>query len=76
MRWSTERSRSALPLLAPGNDPSPGKPFDILMLLIQPGGRIRTEADFNGLFTASGLRLNRVIPTATQNSILEGVRAT
>jgi len=63
-------------LLAPGNDPSPGKPFDILMLLNQPGGRIRTEVEFNGLFTAAGLRLIRVIPTASPNSILEGVRAT
>jgi hypothetical protein len=62
-------------LLAPGNDPSPGKPFDILMLLNQPGGRIRTKAEFHQLFTASGLRLTRVLATASQNSILEGVRA-
>ena len=62
-------------LLAPGNDPSPGKPFDILMLLNQPGGRIRTEAEFHRLFSAAGLRLARVVPTASQNSILEGVRA-
>jgi hypothetical protein len=62
-------------ILAPGNDPSPGKPFDILMLLNQPGGRIRTEAEFHRLFSAAGLRLNRVIPTTSQNSVLEGVRA-
>ena len=53
---------------------SPATSFDILMLLNQPGGRIRTEAEFRALFTA-GLRLTRVIPTASPNSILECVRA-
>ena len=58
-----------------GNDPSPAKPFDILMMLTQPGALIRTEDEFRRLFTAAGLRLSRVIPTASQNSVLEGVRA-
>lgn len=62
-------------LMGPGNDPSPAKSFDILMLLNQPGGRIRTQAEFRGLFAAAGLRLTRVIPTASPNSILEAVRA-
>jgi hypothetical protein len=62
-------------LMGSTNDPSPAKPFDILMLLNQPGGRIRTEAEFRALFTDAGLRLARVIPTASPNSILEGVRA-
>ena len=62
-------------LMGSANDPSPSKPFDILMLLNQPGGRIRTEVEFRALFTAAGLRLTRVIPTASPNSILEGVRA-
>jgi hypothetical protein len=62
-------------LMPTGNDPSPAKTFDILMLLNQPGGRIRTEMEFRELFTASGLRLSRVVPTASPNSILEGVRA-
>jgi hypothetical protein len=60
-------------LMPAGNDPSPVKPFDILMLLNQ-SGRIRTEAEFRELFTAAGLRLTRIIPTASPNSILEGVR--
>jgi hypothetical protein len=60
-------------LMPTGNDPSPAKPFDILMLLNQ-SGRIRTEAEFRRLFTAAGLRLTRIIPTASPNSILEGVR--
>lgn len=63
-------------LLPPGNDPSPAKAFDVLMLLAQPrGARIRTEAEFRDLFAAAGLRLTRVIPTASPNTILEGVPA-
>ena len=62
-------------LMSPGNGPSPGKPFDILMLLNQRGGRIRTEAELRALFTAAGLRLMRVIATPSPNSILEGVPA-
>lgn len=62
-------------VLPPGSEPSPARAFDMLMLLNQPGGRIRTEAEFRDLFAAAGLRLTRVIPTASPNSIIEGVRA-
>jgi O-methyltransferase domain len=61
-------------LMPAGNDPSQAKPFDILMLLNQ-SGRIRTEAEFRELLTAAGLRLTRIIPTASPNSILEAVMA-
>jgi hypothetical protein len=47
--------------------------FDILMMLVHTGARIRTEAEFRNLF-AAGLRLTRVIPTPSPNSILEGMR--
>ena len=62
-------------VLPPGNDPSPAKVFDVLMLLAHEGGRVRTEAEFRNLFAAAGLRLARVISTASPNSILEGVPA-
>jgi hypothetical protein len=62
-------------LMPAGNDPSPAKPFDILMLLNQPGGRIRREPEFRELFNGAGLRLSRVVPTTSPNSIIEGVRA-
>jgi hypothetical protein len=62
-------------VMPPGNDPSPAKSFDLLMLLAHEGGRVRTEAEFHTLFAAAGLRLARVIGTASPNSILEGVRA-
>jgi hypothetical protein len=43
------------------------------MMVNNPGGRIRTEAEFRALFTAAGLRLSNVIATASPNTILEGV---
>jgi hypothetical protein len=62
-------------VLPPANEPSAGKVFDMLMLVNHPGGRIRTEAEFRELFGAAGLRVNRIIPTGSPNSILEGMRA-
>jgi hypothetical protein len=62
-------------VMPPGNDPSPARSFDLLMLLANEDGRVRTEAEFRDLFAAAGLRLARVIPTASPNSILEGVPA-
>jgi hypothetical protein len=58
-----------------GNAPSPARSFDLLMLLANEDGRVRTESEFRDLFTAAGLRLARVVPTASPNSILEGVPA-
>lgn len=61
-------------VIPPGNEPHPGKSFDILMMVIHPDARVRTEAEFAEIFKAAGLRLTRVIPTGLPNSILEGVR--
>jgi hypothetical protein len=58
-----------------GNEPSPAKAFDLLMLINHHGGRMRTPAEFRELFAACGLRLTRTIATASPNSILEGMRA-
>ena len=62
-------------VMPPGNDPSPAEGFDPLMLLAHGGGRVRPGARFRDLFAAAGLRLARIIPTASPNSILEGVPA-
>jgi hypothetical protein len=62
-------------VMPPGNDPSPAKAYDLYMLLAHAGGRVRSEAEFGDLFAAAGLRLARVIPTASPNSIVEGVPA-
>ena len=56
------------------NEPHIGKLLDIEMLLI-PGGNERTRAEFEELFSRSGLKLERIVPTATHLSIIEGVRA-
>lgn len=60
-------------VVPPGNDPGFGKWLDLMMLLV--GGRERTEEEYRRLFSAAGLMLHRVIPTASDVSILECVRA-
>jgi hypothetical protein len=49
--------------------------LDIEMLVMTVGGRERTEAEFGALFAASGLRLNRVVPTARPVCVIEAVPA-
>jgi hypothetical protein len=61
-------------VIQPGNDFSPAKFLDLQMLIF-PGGRERTEAQFRELLAASGWKLSRAIPTATQDSIIEGLTA-
>ena len=61
-------------VLPEGNEPHTGKLLDIEMLLV-PGGRERTAAQFEKLFTVAGLKLTDVVPTTTHLSIVEGVRA-
>jgi hypothetical protein len=60
-------------VIPPGNGPFFGKWLDLMMLLV--GGRERTEEEYRQLFSAAGLKLNRVIPTASEVSIIEGLRA-
>ncbi len=54
-----------------GNEPCFGKWLDLMMLLV--GGRERTEEEYGRLFSAAGLTLHRVIPTAMEVSIIEGL---
>jgi len=58
-------------VIGPPNAPDPKKFFDIAMMLI-PGGRERTEPEWNALFTASGFRLTRIVPTPGPHSVVEG----
>ncbi|MGD9692407.1 MAG: methyltransferase [Phycisphaerales bacterium] len=60
-------------VIPPGNEPHPSKMFDLIMLAI-PGGRERTRADYERLYSAAGLRVTRVVPTASPVSVVEGVR--
>lgn len=89
--WDDERSivilrhcRAAMPpagrvlvvesVIPPGDEPHPGKMLDVVMLAI-PGGRERTADEYERLFAAAGLRIERIVPTASPVSVIEGVVA-
>jgi SAM-dependent methyltransferase len=56
-----------------GNEPSPAKGLDLVMLTIE-GGKERTEKEYQELLEAAGLRLTRVIPTRSPFCIIEAVK--
>ena len=56
------------------NDAHIGKLVDIEMLIV-PGGIERTRTQFEELFGQAGLKLSKIVPTATPLCIVEGVRA-
>jgi hypothetical protein len=41
-------------------------------MLLMPGGRERTEAEYRDLYAAAGFRLTRIIPTESPVSVIEG----
>lgn len=53
-----------------GNDPSPSKLFDMVMMAL-PDGMERSEAQFRAIFDASGFRLTGITPTASPVSVIE-----
>jgi SAM-dependent methyltransferase len=57
-----------------GDDADIGKFTDLEMLVLTPGGRERTEAEFRQLYEEAGLELARVIPTRSLKCIVEGIR--
>jgi hypothetical protein len=59
-------------VVPPGNEPSPAKLLDLLML-VYPGGLERTEDEHRRMLASAGFRLERVIPTASPVSILEAI---
>jgi hypothetical protein len=61
-------------VLQPGVATSFSKCMDLNML-VMTGGRERTEAEYTALLRSAGLRLTRVIPTYTEMSVIEAVRA-
>ena len=60
--------------VASGNGASFGKWLDLHMM-VAAGGLERTEAEYRRLFAAHGFRLTRVVPTAGDASVVEGVPA-
>jgi len=61
-------------VLPEGDTPHQGKMQDIVMLVF-PGGRERTEAEYASLLGKAGFRLNRVVPTTSVVSVVEAVPA-
>jgi hypothetical protein len=53
-----------------GNEPGLGKIIDLEML-VMPGGKERTEAEFRALFDRAGFTLTRVVPTKSPLSVVE-----
>jgi hypothetical protein len=58
-------------VIPPGNNSHPGKLSDLNMLVINSGGRERTEKEFRALFAASNFALTRVHPTGGEVSVIE-----
>jgi hypothetical protein len=54
-----------------GNDPCFGKLLDLMMLTV-PGGKERTQEEYQTLFQAGGFRLTRIVPTKAEVSVIEG----
>jgi hypothetical protein len=59
-------------VIKPGNSRDVNKFIDLQMLLINKGGRERTEQEFRKLFQNADLELLKIIPTASMFSIVEG----
>jgi hypothetical protein len=62
-------------VLKPSNEPDFGRAIDLEMLVMTPSGRERTESDFRRLLHRCDLRLNRILPLPSGNSIVEAVLA-
>lgn len=60
-------------VVPPGSEPHFSKFMDLNML-VMTGGRERSEGEFRRLYEASGFRLNRIVPTESPFSVIEGVR--
>ena len=61
-------------VIVDGNGQDFGKLLDIEML-VSPGGKERTAAEYEELFSRAGLRLTRIIPTKSPYSVIEAVAA-
>ena len=55
-----------------GNLYSAGKLFDVVML-VMTGGKERTAEEYRLLLAGAGFRINRVIPTSSELSIIEAL---
>lgn len=58
-------------VIKPGNVKQPAKWLDLNML-VMPGGRERTEVEYREMYTKAGFRMERIVPTPTEVSVIEG----
>jgi hypothetical protein len=58
-------------IIPPGNERDFSKLLDLNMLLI-PGGKERTLAEYRQLYEAAGFQLTKVTPTKSEVSVIEG----
>ncbi|MEH1767272.1 methyltransferase [Nostoc sp.] len=61
-------------VIPPDNELSWGKFMDVNMLVMCPGGRDRTEAEFRDLLTSTGFKLTKIIQTKLEVSIIEAIK--
>ena len=61
-------------VIADGNAQDFGKLMDIEML-VSPGGKERTAAEYEELFARAGFRMTRIVPTNSAYSVIEAVAA-
>jgi hypothetical protein len=59
-------------VIPPGDVPFFGKLLDLNML-VNFGGRERTEVEYRNLLSAAGFQLTRIVPTRTPASLIEAV---
>jgi ubiquinone/menaquinone biosynthesis C-methylase UbiE len=59
-------------VIRPDNEPCFGKLLDLTML-VAPGGKERTEEEYGTLLARTGYRLERIVPTLAEDSVIEGV---
>jgi hypothetical protein len=62
-------------VVPPGNGRSYSKLADLLMLLMTPGGKERTEDEFRILFAAGGFNVVRLVATESEHVVLECAKA-
>lgn len=55
----------------PGDPLTPGRFIHDINMMLNPGGRERTEAEFRDLLARAGLRLARVVPTPCPLAVIE-----
>ena len=54
------------------SEPHPGKFLDLIMMVF-PGGRERSEREWQALLDAAGFRITKIVPTRAPDSVIEAV---